>query len=67
MVHLLLFVKAQTPEELHNRLAPYHQFECTGVDDEYVQNMDITDEFKQDLANSNGDLRTVASWYGLIS
>lgn len=30
--------------ELSAILQPFHEFECTGTDDQYVQNLDITDE-----------------------
>jgi hypothetical protein len=29
-------------------LAPYHEYECTGVDDQYVVDVDITDEARAD-------------------
>lgn len=32
----------------HERqLAPYHEFECTGEDDEFVQDMDVTEETRE--------------------
>lgn len=39
------------------QLAPYHEFECTGHVDEYVQDVDITDEFLQEMdrASENAD------------
>lgn len=34
-------------ENVEAQLAPYHEFECTGLDDQYVQDMDVTDECKE--------------------
>lgn len=33
-------------------LAAFHEFECTGVNDEYVQDFDITEEMLEEYANS---------------
>lgn len=33
-------------------LAPYHEFECTGVNDEYVVNVDDTEELRDDYAKA---------------
>ena len=49
------------------QLAPYHEFECTGVDDEYVVDEDITDEVRKDYT-THGDgesfLEFAQSWHG---
>jgi hypothetical protein len=34
-------------EDVDKQLAPYHEFECTGEDNEYVQDVDSTEEAKQ--------------------
>jgi len=34
------------------QLAPYHEFECTGRVDQYVVDVDITDEFREEMANA---------------
>lgn len=52
------------------QLAPYHEFECTGQVDEYVQDMDITQEFldqiKQSQENQEDDpLQAALEWYGM--
>lgn len=31
-------------DDVDSQLAPFHEFECTGIDDEYVQDVDITKE-----------------------
>lgn len=33
-----------TDQSIAEALAPYHEFECTGTDDKYVQDIDITEE-----------------------
>ena len=35
-------------EELAALLQPYHEFECTGFDDEYVKDIDVTDETRKE-------------------
>lgn len=35
--------------DVEAQLQPFHEFECTGVDDEYVQEVDITDEVLVDF------------------
>lgn len=37
------------------QLAPYHEFECTGVADQYVVDVDITDEFRDVMADAEED------------
>jgi hypothetical protein len=38
-------------EELAATLQPFHEFECTGEDDQYVRDIDITDEAREEYAN----------------
>lgn len=35
---------------VEKQLAPYHEFECTGTDDEYVQDLDVTAEIRVEYA-----------------
>lgn len=46
MSHFIIAVLTNTgtEAEVTKLLAPYHQYECTGIDDQYVQNVDITEE-----------------------
>lgn len=44
MSHFTVLVIGENPE---NQLAPYHEFECTGEVDQYVQTIDRTDEARQ--------------------
>lgn len=55
MSHFLVTVvtnAAPTPDVIEKALAPFHEFECTGLDDEYVQNIDKTDEIKAEYAEA---------------
>lgn len=45
MSHFTVMVVGENVDEL---LAPYHEFECTGHNDEFVQNIDRTDEVRQE-------------------
>lgn len=44
------------------QLAPYHEFECTGEDNEFVQDVDVTAEC---LAHADDDDKFGLGWYGL--
>lgn len=46
MSHFAVLVIGENPEE---QLAPYHEFESTEIDDEYVQDVDITKEVQLDI------------------
>lgn len=35
-------------ENVDKQLAPYHEFECTGRNDQYIQDVDITEEIRAD-------------------
>lgn len=32
-------------EDVEGQLAPFHEFKCTGLDDQYVQDIDKTEEY----------------------
>lgn len=38
--------------DVEKQLAPYHEFECTGTDDEYVQDIDETEEARAGFASA---------------
>lgn len=44
MSHFTILVIGDNPEE---QLAPFHEFECTGLDDQYVIDMDETQEYRE--------------------
>lgn len=37
-------------DDVEGQLAPYHEFECTGLDDEHVQDIDQTNELRAEYA-----------------
>lgn len=37
-------------DDVETQLAPYHEFECTGLDDQYVQDIDETDRLREEYA-----------------
>ena len=45
MSHFTVLVIGENPEK---QLAPYHEFECTGEDNEYIQDIDITEERRKE-------------------
>lgn len=73
MSHFTVLVIGDDHEKL---LAPFHEFECTGTDDEYVQDIDLTEEardsYQRFLDREKGEENAVAEsfvsfiedWYG---
>lgn len=61
-----------TDETLSKIMQPYHEFECTGVDDQYVQSVDRTEEAKakyaeylaESLDKPESFVEWVHGWYG---
>ncbi len=61
MSHFAVMVTSPTPLAhengevddlaISNLLAPFHEFECTGHDNEYVRDLNITDEFLSAMAS----------------
>jgi hypothetical protein len=47
---IVISEKKPDEDELHRILQPWHEFECDGVDDEYVVDVDVTDEMVADHA-----------------
>lgn len=62
MSHFAVMVIGANPEQ---QLAPYHEFECTGHDDQYVQDVDITDEVRAEMNKENKTVAEVLGWWGL--
>lgn len=54
MSHFTVLVVTEngTEEELEKALAPFHDFECTGIDNEYVQDIDVLAERLEDYRTS---------------
>jgi len=45
MSHFTVMVIGDNPED---QLAPYHEFECTGVSDQYIKNIDVTEDRRKE-------------------
>lgn len=60
MSHFTVLVIGDNPEK---QLAPYHEFECTGKNDEYVQDVDITADVQKRI-DTDG-LQSGLGYYGL--
>ena len=61
------FVVMTIGDDYEAQLAPYHEFECTGENDQYVQDVDITEEFlgEMERAEEGEDPLTCAlEYYG---
>lgn len=39
-------------DDIEKQLQPYHEFECTGINDEYVQDIDITEEVRKEYTTA---------------
>lgn len=64
MSHFTVMVIGPDPEA---QLAPYHEYECTGENDEYVQDIDITDKVRADIGKQDREtLLETLKWHGLI-
>jgi hypothetical protein len=44
-------------DDVEQQLAPFHEFECTGIDDEYVQEIDQTDESRSEYEGRGDDYK----------
>jgi hypothetical protein len=56
MTHFSVLIIGDNPEA---QLAPYHQYECTGINDQYVQDVDCTSEFIEEyefFSQTNSEL-----------
>jgi hypothetical protein len=65
MTHFAVLVIGDNVER---QMAPYHEFECTGVDDQYVQNIDRLAEARAEFGQHGGEYASLAvfieEWYG---
>lgn len=52
-------------DNVAQQLQPYHEYECTGTRDEYVQDVDITADVQETIAEKG--LEDGLSWHGLES
>lgn len=53
--------------DVEKQLQPYHEFECTGTDDKYVQDVDITQEIVKDIGSNEhcATLMDTLAYHGL--
>lgn len=52
-------------DNIDQQLAPYHEYECTGRNDQYVQDVDITQEVLNDIeGDTPSALYAALSYYG---
>ena len=49
MSHFAVMVVTDTTDEIMTALQPYHEYECTGIEDEYVVFVDHTEEVKKEF------------------
>jgi len=64
MSHFSVLVVGDNVEQ---QLAPYHEFECTGLDDQYIQDIDETEECREDYAKHGEGkpfLEFIKDWHG---
>lgn len=65
MSHFTVLVIGENPEK---QLAPFHEFECTGIDDEYVIDVDKTKDFHEEWEinkdNYASQKKFAEEWYG---
>lgn len=58
-------------DDITKQLQPYHEYECTGIDDEYVVDVDRTDEARAKYAERSDDYKNESfeewaeGWYGI--
>lgn len=62
MTHFVGLVVAETREEIDALLAPFHEFECTGRDDEYVVDVDKTEEARERYAKETDPSDSFEDW-----
>lgn len=49
----VLVIGPKNEKELEAALQPFHEFECTGFNDQYVQDIDRTEEAREEYENSD--------------
>ena len=68
----VVVITSHKPDEdvLAPILQPWHEFECTGIDDQYVQDVDILEEARMEYEGRKNDpdyptlSAFIESWYG---
>lgn len=62
MSHFALLVIG---ENIEKQLRPFHEFECTGIDDEFVVDVDQTSDVLAHAAKEGESLQSALEWFGL--
>lgn len=57
----IIFTRDNSEEAIEKALAPFHEFECTGVNNEYVKDIDKTKEAKERYQEYLADIASPAS------
>lgn len=60
---LVITEQEPTEELLEKVMLPWHEFECTGLDNEYVLDVDRTDEAKKEFAERDDKDEGFAEWF----
>lgn len=65
MSHFCVFAITETDneEELQDILQPYHEYECDGVNDEYVKHIDETKDAKETWNERRNDYRDIYEFF----
>lgn len=50
-------------DDVEHQLAPFHEFECTGIDDEFVVDVDITAKVQEQIEKEG--IQDALGWFGL--
>lgn len=59
---LVITDQEPTDEILTKALQPYHEYECTGIEDEYVRDVDVTDEVLKAWESDDHDAEDMEAW-----
>lgn len=59
------FVVLVVGEDHEYELAPFHEFECTGIDDEFVVDVDETEKVLKHAEKKGKSLQDALAWFGL--
>ena len=51
-------------DDVEDQLQPFHEYECTGINDEYVIDEDVTEELQERIVDGDS-LEESLDWYGL--
>lgn len=55
----VMVINSKGENDVEEQLAPYHEFECTGVDDQYIEDIDQTAEVQEDFQDNKDDYESI--------